>query len=198
MVHANRFVAEVKAKLAKLPESLARLRTSKEINEAKTNFVRKEKISLLTECGWFDSPGFEVFLMTPKDELHAILLGLVGEHIFSAIMYRYMQELQRPDLQKPVGKITSGRTTPFFSQAQIKAVWKRLTARLEACTSEETMLQVTPKFTSSFLEMYMNQKSGITLTGDRIRMLQLLLPFMLRDLIFPEVPMIHLKKKTWS
>ena len=113
-MHANRFVAEVKAKLAKLPESLARLRTSKEINEAKTNFVRKEKISLLTECGWFDSPGFEVFLMTPKDELHAILLGLVGEHIFSAIMYRYMQELERPDLQKPVGRITSGRTTPFF------------------------------------------------------------------------------------
>ena len=47
---------------------------------------------------WIKILNFDVLTSCPKDELHQWFIGLYGEHIVPAIMYRYTQALQRPDL----------------------------------------------------------------------------------------------------
>jgi hypothetical protein len=42
--------------------------------------------------------GFDVLTSRPKDELHQWFLGLYGEHIIPAMVYRYTQVLQQLDL----------------------------------------------------------------------------------------------------
>ena len=50
------------------------------------------------------------------------------------------------------------------------------------------MLSTLPKpATNHFHDMYINGKDNAKLTGDRMKMLMLTLPFMVRDLITPEV-----------
>ena len=44
----------------------------------------------------------------------------------------------------------------------------------------------TPAYAAHFSEMYFNKGEGATMTGERIRLLMLALPFVLRDLIAPE------------
>jgi hypothetical protein len=47
---------------------------------------------------WMKLTDFNVLTSCPKDELHQWFLGLYGEHIIPAIIHRYTQVLQRPDL----------------------------------------------------------------------------------------------------
>ena len=47
---------------------------------------------------WMKVLHFSVLTSCPKDELHQWFLGLYGEHIIPAIVHRYTQILQRPDL----------------------------------------------------------------------------------------------------
>ena len=49
------------------------------------------------------------------------------------------------------------------------------------------MVQVTPVYAAHFIDMYVDKHTGKHSTGDRIRILLLTLPFLLRDLIAPEV-----------
>jgi hypothetical protein len=169
-------VAHVRAKLNTLKP---------DANETeKKDFAKKWKINPNIPCAWLNSPDFELFLMLPKDELHQFLLGLFGDHIVPSILHLLMSTLTRPDLQK-FGR--NGAKVPFFSAAQLAGVAKRITHRLEHCRSDQTMLQISPKFTASFHELYVNKKPGVTLTGDRMRILQLTLLFFLRDIITPEV-----------
>ncbi len=47
---------------------------------------------------WMKLTDFNVLTSCPKDKLHQWFLGLYGEHIIPAIVHRYTQVLQRPDL----------------------------------------------------------------------------------------------------
>jgi hypothetical protein len=47
---------------------------------------------------WMKVLQLNVLTSCPKDELHHWFIGLYGEHILPAIVYRYTQALQRPDL----------------------------------------------------------------------------------------------------
>ena len=47
---------------------------------------------------WMKLKGFNILASCPKDELHQWFLGLYGEHIIPAMVHRYTQVLQRPDL----------------------------------------------------------------------------------------------------
>ena len=49
------------------------------------------------------------------------------------------------------------------------------------------MVEVTPAYASHFIDMYVDKHTGKHMTGDRVRILLLSLPFLLRDLIAPEV-----------
>ena len=49
------------------------------------------------------------------------------------------------------------------------------------------MVTISPQYATHFYEMYINGKENAKLTGDRMKILMLSLPFMVRDLIQPEV-----------
>jgi hypothetical protein len=53
------------------------------------------------------------------------------------------------------------------------------------------MIEVTSDYAAHFFDMYVKNHDGKHMTGDRIKIPLLNLPFMLRDLILPEVMCIH-------
>ena len=72
-------------------------------------------------------------------------------------------------------------------EEMLEGVMIRLRDRFSCITSMSSMLQVSPEFASHFHSMYTEDDSIKHLTGDRVRVLMLNLPFLLRDLIKPEV-----------
>ena len=66
-------------------------------------------------------------------------------------------------------------------------IWARLRDRLASIESSTSMLEVTPDYAAQFFDMYVKNHDGKHMTGDRIKILLLNLPFMLRDLVSPEV-----------
>ena len=66
-------------------------------------------------------------------------------------------------------------------------IWARLRDRLASIESSTSMLEVTSDYAAHFFDMYVKNHDGKHMTGDRIKILLLNLPFMLRDLVSPEV-----------
>jgi hypothetical protein len=160
---------------------------------------------LLPRNAWRLIPFFELFMCTPKDELHQwyvlvctsmywyvlvctylILiivgryLGLFGDHIVPAVLHRYTQVLRRADLVNSRGK-------PLVTTARIEAVWKRLAGRMETVVADTSMVTLSTEYAAHFHDIYINGKENAKMTGDRMKMLMLTLPFLVRDLIAPEV-----------
>jgi len=52
------------------------------------------------------------------------------------------------------------------------------------------MVEVTKDYATHFCDMYVDKHEGKHLSGERVRILLLTLPFLLRDLIAPEVKTI--------
>ena len=98
-------------------------------------------------------------------------LGLFGDHIVPAILYRYTSELTRPDLVNAKGK-------PLITKARLKAVWTRLANRLATVVADTSMVTISPQYATHFYDMYINGKENAKLTGDRMKILMLSLPFM--------------------
>ena len=107
-------------------------------------------------------------------------LGLFGDHIVPAVLHRYTQVLRRPDLINSKGK-------PLVTTARIEAVWKRLAGRLETVVADTSMITLSTEYAANFHDIYINGKENAKMTGDRMKMLMLTLPFLVRDLIAPEV-----------
>ena len=105
---------------------------------------------------------------------------MFGDHIVPAILYRYTQELRRPDLVNSKGK-------PLINNGRLKTVWTRLADRLSTVVSDTSMLTLSSAYTTHFFDLYINCKENAKLTGDRMKMFMLSLPFKVRDLIAPEV-----------
>ena len=57
----------------------------------------------------------------------------------------------------------------------------------DAADSSTSLVEVTSEYAAHFYDMYVEGHTGKHLTGDRIRILLLNLPFLFRDLIAPEV-----------
>jgi hypothetical protein len=69
---------------------------------------------------------FNVSTSCPKDELHEWFIGIYGEHIIPAVVHRYTQVLQRPDLIT-VDKIhKNGNSHPLLCNEAVALVFKRL------------------------------------------------------------------------
>ena len=77
---------------------------------------------------WMKVTDFNVLTSCPKDELHQWFIGLYGEHIIPAIVYRYTQVLQRPDL---ITLDKNGNSHPLLSNEAVARVFKRLADRLQ-------------------------------------------------------------------
>ena len=138
---------------------------------------------------WMKVSNFNVLTCCPKDELHQWFIGLYGEHIIPAIVYRYTQVLQRPDL---ITVDKNGHNHPIISNEAVTRVFKRLADRLQSVVSDTSMLTITPEYAAHFMEVYVKKTDGEKFTGDRIRFLMLSLPMAVRDLIAPEVYLRHI------
>jgi hypothetical protein len=158
---------------------------------AQENLSKQLQILSLQKNGWLslsrpDGQFIELFQMFPKDELHQWFLGVL-DHIFKSIIHLYETELRKPHLLKRKSSGTDHQLIPFFSDADILAVWRRLTKRMEAITTTESMVTISAALTASFMQLFVSRENSITLTGDRYKLLQLISPFVFRDLLAPEV-----------
>ena len=71
---------------------------------------------------WMKVLHFNVLTSCPKDELHQWFIGLYGEHIIPAIVYRYTKVLQRSDL---VTVDKDGNSHP------LRVAWKNIASMAE-------------------------------------------------------------------
>ena len=115
---------------------------------------------------------------------HHRYLGLFGDHIVPAVLYRYTQELRRPDLINSKGK-------PLVTTARLEALWKRLADRFATVVADTSMITLSTDYAAHFHDIYIDGKENAKMTGDRMKMLMLTIPFMVRDLIAPEVKLIN-------
>ena len=53
--------------------------------------------------------------------------------------------------------------------------------------ADTSMVTISPQYATHFYNMYINGTENAKLTGDRMKILMLSLPFMVQDLIAPEV-----------
>ena len=67
------------------------------------------------------------------------------------------------------------------------AVWMKLRNRLASIKSDTSMIEVSSDYASHFYDMYFQKHDGKHLTGDRMMILMLNLPFVMQDLIAKEV-----------
>ena len=116
----------------------------------------------------------------PSCELHALTLGLF-EHIIRAILFAYKAVLRRTDL------VNSANGKPLVNDSRLSKHVVRLEKRLQNLDSDESVVRFWPCQVSLFHKVYHEQDSGAKMTGDNVKRLMMVLPFLFRDLITPEV-----------
>ena len=102
-----------------------------------------------------------------------------------ATLHEY-ERLLRSDLYS-TGVDKDGNPKYLISKRMIADIWARLRDRLASIDSSTSMVEVTSDYAAHFHAMFVKNHDGKHMTGDRIKILMLNLPFMLRDLILPEV-----------
>jgi len=83
------------------------------------------------------------------------------------------------------GMFDDGRIKYFFSEAAVDEVFTRLLARLTQFESSSAGFQITAKYAAHFRRVYLEGHSSFT--ACRIELLLVALPFVLRDLLAPEL-----------
>jgi hypothetical protein len=69
----------------------------------------------------------------------------------------------------------------------MEATWKRLSDRFKTVVADTSMITMSTAYAAHFHDNYINGKEHAKMTGDLMKMLMLIPPFMVRDLIAPEV-----------
>ena len=121
----------------------------------------------------------------PREELHQFLIGLYGEYIIPSAFHSITSVLRKPEFI--LSTSDRGVNKYLVPNAMLEGVWARLRDRLSSLDSSTSLLEVTSEYAAHFYDMYVQGHTGKHLTGDRIRILLLNLPFLFRDLIAPEV-----------
>ena len=98
-------------------------------------------------------------------------------------MHKFIQVLRGKELY--LGQGDTKR--PLVTDQMLRAVWARLRDRLSSLDAPSSMVEVSTAYATHFTDMYVDKHTGKHMTGDRVRILLLTLPFLLRDLIAPEV-----------
>ena len=123
-------------------------------------------------------------LFTPRDFLHAIILGLFGKHMVKSIIYLIETTILRPEFTTA----HEGRQAPV-PEAAMKRVLRRLAAFLSQVKADESCLTLAPEFAEHFLKVY--EKGTSSFTGPRMNNLMLALPYVIRDIAGPERALIN-------
>jgi hypothetical protein len=134
---------------------------------------------------YFKAKQLELFLCASKEELHQFFIGLYGDHLLPATMHEIQKVLRGPDTIK--GFMKNKAPIYIISQKRLRIVWKRLRDRLATVDSSTSTVDITNDYAAHFYDMYINKHDGKHMTGDQIKILLLILPFLLRDLVEPEV-----------
>jgi hypothetical protein len=87
------------------------------------------------------------------------------------------------------GRFDDGRIKYFFSEAAVDEVFTRLLARLARFESPSAGFQITAKYAAHFRRVYLEDHSSFT--ACRIELLLAALPFVLRDLLAPELALLE-------
>ncbi len=145
------------------------------------------KMKIRPVNAFFQCYNFAYLSGLPREELHQFLVGLRGEYIVpsQSAFYLITSVLRKPEFilscsDKGINKYLVGNE-------MLERVWIRLRDRLSSLDSSTSLLEVTSEYAAHFYDMYVDGHTGKHLTGDRIRILLLNLPFLFRDLIAPEV-----------
>jgi len=128
---------------------------------------------------------FDFLAALPREELHQFLIGLYGEYIIPSAFHSITSVLRKPEFI--LSTTDKGKNTYLVPNAMLEGVWIRLRDRLSSLDSSTSLIEVTTDYATHFYDMYVEGHTGKHLTGDRIRILLLNLPFLFRDLIAPEV-----------
>ena len=128
---------------------------------------------------------FDFLQALPREELHQFLIGVYGDYIIPSTLYEVEQVLRRPDLV--LSQPGADKVRYLVTNDMLASVWARLRDCLSALDSSSSMVEVTVDYATHFYDMYVDKHKGKHLTGERVRILLLTLPFLLRDLIAPEV-----------
>ena len=149
---------------------------------------RELKHRLRIPNAYYGARDFDFLQSAPREELHQFLIGVYGDYVIPSTLYEIEQVLRRPDLvlSKPGAKVPRY----LVSNEMLAGVWARLRDRLSALDSSSSMVEVTKDYATHFCDMYVDKHEGKHLSGERVRILLLTLPFLLRDLIAPEVKTI--------
>ena len=150
--------------------------------------VRQLKHKLRPENAYHKAHNFDFILSAPKEELHQFLIGLYGDHLLPATKHEIEKCLRGPDTIKSFNK--KKEPEYIISKKMLRGVWKRLRDRLASVDSSTSTIEITDDYAAHFYDMYINKHDGKHMTGDRMKILLLNLPFLLRDLIAPEVKSI--------
>ena len=128
---------------------------------------------------------FPFLAAMPREELHQFLIGLYGEYIIPSAFHSITSVLHKQE--STLSTTDSGVNKYLVSNSMLEDVWTRLRDRLSSLDSSTSLVEVTAEYAAHFYDMYVEGHTGKHLTGDRIRILLLNLPFLFRDLIAPEV-----------
>ncbi len=128
---------------------------------------------------------FDFLAALPREELHQFLIGLYGEYIIPSAFHSITSVLRKPEFI--LSTSDKGVNKYLVPNATLEGVWIRLRDRLSSLDSSTSLVEVTTDYAAHFYDMYVEGHTGKHLTGDRIRILLLNLPFLFRDLIAPEV-----------
>lgn len=138
------------------------------------------KHKLRPKNAYLEAEGLNLPACVPREELHQFLIGLYGEYVIPASLHKYTQVLRHSALYL-------SPTNPLVKDAMMRNIWARLRDRLKALDSSTSMVEVSTAYATHFMDMYIDKHTGKHMTGERVRILLLSLPFLLRDLIAPEV-----------
>jgi hypothetical protein len=143
------------------------------------------KMKIRPVNAFFQCYNFAYLSALPREELHQFLVGLYGEYIVTSAFHLITLVLRKPKFilscsDKSVNKY-------LVSKEMLERVWIRLRDRLSSSDSSTLLLEVTSEYSAHFHDMYVDGHTRKHLTGDRIRILLLNLPFLFRDLIALEV-----------
>ncbi len=73
-----------------------------------------------------------------------------------------------------------------ISNKRLKVVWKRLYDQLASVDSSTSTVEITNDYAAHFYDMYIKKHYGKHMTGDRMKILLLNLPFLLRNFLDPD------------
>ena len=79
--------------------------------------------------------------------------------------------------------LVNSKEKPRVTTARVEALWKRLADRFTAVVSDTSMITLSTAYAANFHNIYIDDKDNARITGDRIKMLMITLPSMVRDLM---------------